>query len=187
MKIRTVSREEFLEILLPRGKTPDLPGAGETQRSLYAESTGKSYRIGLAWEETDKEDALPRAIVIDHDQRRDFLAWVVTYLPEFRPFTAYFRVLSKEFAAAYVANHGGERRGDPSLGDLEDVCLGLAFGEMLSVRKGNKERWPQQLWGSLSFVLGSCSGDGDLENGAGLDRDGLDFGSQTHESDCRRY
>ena len=153
MKIRTVSRERFLEVLRPGGKISASTIAEETQRGLYTESIGNSYAIGLAWEETDDEGALPRAIVIDHDKKRDFLAWVVTYFSEFRPFTAYFRVLSKEFVAAYSANDVADQRRDPSLGGLEDVCLGLVFGEMLSVQKGNKERWRGQLWGSLSFVL----------------------------------
>ena len=153
MKIRTVSREQFLEVLRPGWKSTPSTITVATQRGLYAGSLGDSDSIGLAWEENDDKGALPRAIVIEHDKRRDFLAWVVTYLPEFRPFTAHFRVLSKEFVAAYSANHVADLRRNPSLDGLEDVCLGLAFGEMVSVRKGNNELGLEQLWRSLSFVL----------------------------------
>jgi hypothetical protein len=78
---------------------------------------------------------MPRIIAVRTGQVRDFLAWVWTYLPEFRPLTAYARVLEiDEF------EHLGKTLEKPSLAGLEEASLGLILTEAVTYMDRTPER-----------------------------------------------
>jgi hypothetical protein len=72
-------------------------------------------------------ERLPHAIVVRADDMREFIAWVTTYIGGYRPFTAFFRVISPE--DAQLAFEPSE----PSLGGLENAVVGLIISEALTL------------------------------------------------------
>ncbi|MEI8020377.1 MAG: hypothetical protein WCH39_19400 [Schlesneria sp.] len=92
--------------------------------------------IGAIWREKRLNVCtFPSAVVIDDSRRRSFLAWVATYLPQLRPFTAFCRVLSPQALDACARREAETDM--PSLGLLEEACLGLVFGELATLTNGS--------------------------------------------------
>lgn len=122
MWIKISTRKEFLAIFQPRGQM-ELGSVRQTD-SVSSIPRGRD-ELGLVWCEDPRQRwSLPEAVLLDQNKHRDFLAWVLTYLPNFRPFTAYCRVV--DFATAENSLRG---KPVPSLGKLEEACLGLILGE----------------------------------------------------------
>jgi len=95
----------------------------------------KPAELQMIWrEEPGDRPRLPSAIIVDCAARRDLFAWVATYLPILRPFTAHCRVLTRESAKAGLA-----RTGSPKLDAFEGACLGLIFGETATYVAGRAE------------------------------------------------
>jgi hypothetical protein len=70
---------------------------------------------------------LPEYLLTADGHERDWLAWLVTFAPGIRPFTAFCRVISfSSFIRLSDAFHA------PELGQLENACIGLVLGEALS-------------------------------------------------------
>src|SRR6266849_2188408 len=100
MLVKSVSRKEFLDLLQTRG-VMERHDLHSTER--LSTSSRNSDDLQLIWSEDDLRETdnrsgvsrptVPRIIVVAREKKRDFLAWVWTYIPEFRPFTAYARVL----------------------------------------------------------------------------------------------
>jgi hypothetical protein len=144
MLVKSVSRKEFLDLL-------QTPGVLERRDLQSTERLSASYRnsddLQLIWSEDDLSDAddrsrvsrptVPRIVVVGAEKKRDFLAWVWTYVPEFRPFTAYARVLDLDELKPLL-----EFKGTPTLGALEEACLGLILGEAATYVETTQERKP---------------------------------------------
>jgi hypothetical protein len=132
MWVKTSTRKELLEIL-QSGRMVASPPIWK------AESVPPSFQGGeelqLLWaDDPGNRPPPPAAVLVDTDKRRDFLAWVLTYAPSFRPFTAYCRVSDPATAGGVL-----RRTGTPSLGRLEDVCVGLVLGEAATYVGGRLE------------------------------------------------
>jgi len=70
---------------------------------------------------------IPSAVIVNEDRQRDFLAWMSTYVPEFRPITSVFRVMTYEVASVYLLST------EPLKSEFWlDACIGLVFAEALS-------------------------------------------------------
>jgi hypothetical protein len=99
---------------IPKIDAPDSHPASQSLWVLWANDPGEK----VEW---------PNVIVVPDDQEVEFLAWTATFLPGFRPFTSFFRVLPwvvfVQLKAASV---------DPSLGNLEDAFLGAILGEAMT-------------------------------------------------------
>lgn len=122
MWMKSVTRKEFLDVI--QTERPVGPGY-EVQAEFGLAALYGADELCLIWrEDPGGTRSLPAAVLVKADRRRDFLAWVLTYLPAFRPFTAYFRVVEPSMAERAL-----QRRGPPSLGRLEEACLGLILGE----------------------------------------------------------
>lgn len=70
---------------------------------------------------------LPAFLITEDGQERELLAWLVTFAPSLRPFTAFCRVMGtsgfRRLATALQR---------PDLGRVENACVGLVLGEVLS-------------------------------------------------------
>src|SRR5258708_1010303 len=51
-------------------------------------------QIGLLWPDKPTAGMLPTVFLVVADQRREFFSWALTYLSDFRPLTAFVRVLT---------------------------------------------------------------------------------------------
>jgi len=134
MLTKSVSRQEFLDLLQAKEKIErhDLHSADSLFR-IYRSSD----ELHLIWEDEDflmppmsgssQGPIMPRVICIRGGSSRDFLAWVWTYLPEFRPLTAYSRVLEIDDFELLK-----EVLSKPSLAGLEEACIGLILGEAVT-------------------------------------------------------
>lgn len=101
------------------------------QRSVRR-SSAPGEELQMMWRDDPRErPSLPTAIVLEESKRRDFLAWVRTYLPSINPFTAYCRVVD-----AGMAEKALEQRTGPWLGKLEHACLGLILTEAITYMRG---------------------------------------------------
>jgi hypothetical protein len=85
-----LSREEFLTWM---------GGDHEIVLNDHRRTSKPSHEQGtitLLWDESEVNDALQPLIVVPADDLRDFFAFVGTYITTFRPYTAFFRVVSTE-------------------------------------------------------------------------------------------
>lgn len=120
MWTKTVTRKEFLSIFQSERLESGLAYQADWLPGLYGTDD-----IQLVWRDnpTDRP-SLPVAVVLEKAQFRDFLAWVLTYLPNLRPFTSYCRVVDSRSAEIFI-----KRQAAPSLEKLEGACLGVILGE----------------------------------------------------------
>jgi len=106
----------------------------------------------LIWENDPQElRRLPIIIIVADGQLRDFLAWVITYFQNYRPFTAYFRVV--EFTTILSLNNWFS---PPALGRLETACVGLIISEtnlLSSLRDKPLQITPLNCMGTISYIL----------------------------------
>lgn len=143
MWVKAVSRQELLEIFQREGRSVAAAIQGELLLDSHAQE------LQLIWRDDPEErPSLPVAVVVEARERRDFLAWVATYLRGFRPFTAHCRVIDASFAAKYL-----QREREVSLGRLENACLGVILGEAATEGYGQSDlRSP-----SLAVCMGTYS------------------------------
>jgi hypothetical protein len=171
MLVKAVSRKSFLDVLQARG-------AFERTELDYTEqisSRRNPDEIQLVWADGDAKrgngrhsvsvPALPQVIVVGMENRRDFLAWVWTYLAEFRPLTAYTRVLDIDELRPFL-----ELKDAPQLENLEEACLGLILAEAATYHNRHEKRLtitPLSCVGTCSHAMAralALSQDRGLEN-----------------------
>ncbi len=70
---------------------------------------------------------MPTVILVGDNERREFFAWALTYLPELRPLTAFTRIVTQAEAQRYARSTGSH-----PLYTWQDACLGLILGEASS-------------------------------------------------------
>lgn len=95
---------------------------------------------------------IPPLLVVARDSIREFLSWTWTYLREFRPLTAYTRVLEPETALRWI-----ERTPSPLVSRASTkACLGLILGEALSYSSFSGDTDDVSVWqcaSTLSFAI----------------------------------
>jgi hypothetical protein len=147
--MRQTSRKDLIDIFQNQS-IGNLGGV--RQVDLLAPALDRPQELLLLWQcEPCQRPSLPSAVVVEQDARRDFLAWTATYLPTFRPFTAYFRVLDVATAEALMKPDS-----TPFLGTLEPACLGLIFGEAatyLEERHDLRQLTPIGCAGTYSYCM----------------------------------
>src|SRR4029077_14714661 len=63
-------------------------------RQTQPDSPPPKAEMWLCWpEDKSKADDLPRIVVVADETLEDFFAWAITFLPNYRPLTSFFRVL----------------------------------------------------------------------------------------------
>jgi len=133
MWIKKVTRKELLGIYQSEGPW-DLGDIRESDSlRTWPRSAGDIF---LIWADNPHErTTLPATVVVERDSQRDFFAWVLTYLPNVRPFTAFCRVIDPEMAIKLV-----QRGGKPWLGKVQDACLGIILAEAATYLERQPER-----------------------------------------------
>lgn len=153
----SVNRKELLELFELQGSTG--PYVVSRREALTDISAGSEYV--LVWNKDPKQEAnLPSIVLLPPDQRTNFLAWAATYLPSIKPLTAYCRVLEWTEVPTLVDS-------EPALSVLEEVCLGLIFGEALTYNvtapSGVKDLSPAICCATYSFARARSLGFGVTE------------------------
>src|SRR5712692_2608292 len=127
MWFKNVSREQLPDIFNPARRL-DSDFALETSGIPALLPTNQ---LGVIWRLNPMETpSLPSALLISKDEIQELLAWAATYIPIVRPLTAYCRVLERDMDIPLW------QRIEPSLGRLEDACLGLILGEAATYLDG---------------------------------------------------
>lgn len=92
---------------------------------------------------------LPNAIIVSPNHKNDFLAWTSTYINQFRPFTAYCRILSLDQFSHYY-NMDKE---DNKQTQLINMCIGLIIGETITNYNLNQKLSYQLAKSSYSYIF----------------------------------
>jgi hypothetical protein len=125
MWVLPVTRRELVDLITPR-RGRDVPGAAEEQRPSFEIVRGET--MAAVWPARPADfGRLPTAIVVPEGSLRDTLAWLSTYVRDFRPFTAYCRVVERPVAEQFLRGPS-----TPTLSDAEGICSGLILGEALT-------------------------------------------------------
>lgn len=149
MWTQRASRKQFFQHLNAVGKAQP---HGDEPVDATTPGLFTSEVIELAWpKKPPRSNVPPSAVILDDSKRRDFLAWVLTYLPSFSPFTAYFRVVDRETAERCSAF------GEPHLDEFADAAVGLILCEAAAYLEHTNS--PSQLSSvssasTCSFALG---------------------------------
>ena len=129
MWARPVNRREFADLLSAR-RGADVNNVFEVP-DRYLDSFPRDVMIAL-WADHPREcGPLPSAIVVPSGGVREFLAWTATYVRDFRPFTAFCRVMERTVAEQFLA-----ATAVPALRQAEGICAGLVLGESLAQLRG---------------------------------------------------
>ncbi|MGA2955252.1 MAG: hypothetical protein ABSF48_05970 [Thermodesulfobacteriota bacterium] len=142
MWIRKSDRKSLIEVLSGNGAA-GIQGCHPSDSIPTEPLSGDD--IYLIWDHDPRVRIhLPIQIIVGKGHLRDFLAWVSTYFPDYRPFTGYFRVL--DFETLTNLRKWGE---SPSLEGVEAGCIGLIIGEALTLLP--------DLGGRVSLTTIACS------------------------------
>jgi hypothetical protein len=129
MWILPVTRRDLVELITPR-RGGDVPGAVEENRPSF--DIVRSDTMAAVWPARPAEfGRMPTAIIVPEGSRRDSLAWLATYVRDFRPFTAYCRVVEVSIAELFLKGPAA-----PNLMGTEGICSGLILGEALTHTMG---------------------------------------------------
>lgn len=146
MWLLEANREEFLKVISRKDKSKPIRLKNLDEVITKSLALKSMY---LIWEFSPANN-IPSCIYIHEDKLNDFMAWVTTFLPDYYPFSAYFRVIDNrifEFYKNYdsVASSINKR-------GLLFACLIIA--EALSqVKATNKEIFetPISFYSTLSY------------------------------------
>lgn len=96
MHKKTVTRRSLLDLLQSEiGSSAAL--AEPSDRPLPFEVD--SEFVTVLWRDNQLEtEGIPDVVLVERDRQRDFFAWITTFVPFLRPFTAYCRVVEPEVA-----------------------------------------------------------------------------------------
>jgi hypothetical protein len=112
----------------------------------------------LVWEEKPEfGTVLPDVICLEENLVQDFLAWVSTYLPLFRPFTSYCRILDFTTIDFYMTHQN-----NAGFKNLEGPVIGAIIGETLSHYENQdiKRITPTSIMNTYSFVMANACAHG---------------------------
>ena len=129
MWVLPVNRRELVDLLTPRAGGRSVGALEERRPSLDVVC---SDRMVAVWpHDPDEFGRMPTAIITSDGERLDVMAWLSTYVRDFRPFTAYCRVVERPIAEVFL-----QASGTPSLNRMEGVSAGLILGESLMHARG---------------------------------------------------
>jgi len=129
MWILPVTRRELVDLITPR-HGGDVRGAVEENR-LSFDIVNVDVMAALWPARPGEFGRLPAAIIVPEGSQRDTLAWLSTYVRDFRPFTAYCRVVERPIAEQFLKGPSA-----PYLQGNEGICSGLILGEALTHARG---------------------------------------------------
>jgi hypothetical protein len=130
MWVRSMSRREFVGILSTKRAMESIDAVEAPDDRLRAVDT-RNEMIALWPMHPSECGPLPSVIIVPTDGQDEFLAWTATYVRDFRPFTAFCRVVSRAIAEEYLAAPA-----TPSLQHVEGMCAGLILGEAMAQSQG---------------------------------------------------
>ena len=116
-----IERKQFTQLL-----QRDLPAVALHPREDGERKRLQNGRIGLVWAEKPRNGELPVALVVPEVEIGDFFAWANTYLPNWSPMSAYFRVFSDREGIIRDSHTSAERERI-----LEAASIGLIVAEAL--------------------------------------------------------
>jgi hypothetical protein len=129
MWVLPVTRRDLVDLITPR-RGGDVPGAVEEFRPSF--DIVRLDTMAAVWPAPPAEfGRFPTAIIVPDGTRRDTMAWLSTYVRDFRPFTAYCRVVERPTAELFL-----RAPPLPMLRGTEGICSGLILGEALTHAKG---------------------------------------------------
>ena len=129
MWVLPINRRELFDLLGPKS-IGRCVGAMEERRPSF--DVVRSDRMVAVWpHDPDEFGRMPTAIITGEGERLDLMAWLSTYMRDFRPFTAYCRVVERPVALKFL-----QASGSPSLNRMEGVSAGLILGESLMHVRG---------------------------------------------------
>ena len=140
----TLSREEFLAWMAGDHETVS-DALLTTSKPLRPEGT-----ITLLWDKAQLGDGFQPLVAVPPDDLRDFFAFVGTYITTFRPFTAFFRVVSSELIPAL------EDRQQPDRQVVERVARMIAGSAISEVHLSSGGR-PTDDTAHLSTLMATLS------------------------------
>jgi len=128
MWVLPINRRELVDLL--SAQNGSVPGAVEEVRPYF--DIVRSDKLVAVWPADPTEfGRMPTAIIVPEGVRKDTLAWLSTYVRDFRPFTAYCRVVERPIAEQFLSGPAA-----PSLSRAEGICSGLILGESLMHARG---------------------------------------------------
>lgn len=129
MWVLPVNRRQLVDLLTPRANGRSV-GAIEERRPSF--DIVRSDRMVAVWPSNpDEFGQMPTAIITGDGERLDVMAWLSTYVRDFRPFTAYCRVVERPIAEKFLQFPEA-----PTLNTMEGICAGLILGESLMHARG---------------------------------------------------
>lgn len=129
MWLQPVTRRELVDILTPR-KGYAAPDAVEEHR--FSLDVIRPDYMGVVWPIRPEEfGQIPTAIIVPDGTHRDTLAWLATYVRDFKPFTAFCRVVERSLADRLLAQPR-----IPKVQGIEGIYSGLVLGEALAQSRG---------------------------------------------------
>src|SRR5262249_55423165 len=138
MFVQIAPRAQIAEILPERRTTRRRPLEIEHPRDLP--KFDERSAAAIWWRDPSIDPELPEFLLTAEGRERDWLAWLITFAPGLRPFTAYCRVVgAPSFVRMWDAFH------TPDLGRLKAACVGLVLGEVMSSEafwSGSREPLP---------------------------------------------
>jgi hypothetical protein len=122
---KTFTQSQFVDLL---GRLEQKRPAVEIPKIESPESSPGSQSMWVLWStDPGKRVEWPNVIIVADGQEIEFLAWTATFLPGFRPFTSFFRVLSWfSFTQFHISPT------EVSLDGLDDVFVGAILGEAMT-------------------------------------------------------
>ncbi len=124
-----ITRRDLVDLLTPRREDNV---AGVVEDPFPSLDGVRGDRMAALWPMRPAEfGRMPTAIIVPDSTLRDSLAWLATYVRDFRPFTAFCRVVEKSTAEQFLNGHSS-----PHLKSAEGVCSGLILGESLARTHG---------------------------------------------------
>jgi hypothetical protein len=147
MQTSTVSRRQLLDILLSISEVSS-EARKTAEPHLEFEPTTE---VRVVWRDVQDNSRVPGLIVVEKSKQRDFFAWVTTFVPTLRPFSAFFRVIDPD-AATRILN--SDRR--PLHPRLASGLIGLIIADATTLSKSTRQGvrlTARDCLGSASFCL----------------------------------
>lgn len=94
-------------------------------------SMDSSDELILLWARKPAEGDPPSAIIVRAKAMREFIAWTTAAIRDYRPFTAFFKVVDNRLAKQVLELE------QPTLGKFESPMVGLIIGEALTQAPNN--------------------------------------------------
>jgi len=149
MWVLPVTRRELLDLISSRQSPERIDAIEASGRFFDSMPPGEMVAI---WPAHPREfGAMPATVVVPANGHREFLAWVATYVRDFRPFTSFCRVVELPIAERLLMAPP-----TPVLRQAEGVCVGLVLGEALAQSRGRTHLrdFPASTYpATLSYVL----------------------------------